>query len=209
MPVSVAKGCSMFARPCVYLIDDDELILDLHAELLSAAGLKVRRYSSSRAFLSAYEAAGGCECILSDLRMPDPGGLQLQAELLARGVETPLIFITGHADVATAVEAMRRGAFDYVEKPVDGRHLLERVQAALARCAELHEAARARREREQRLELLTAQERRIAEWVVQGRSSRDISALAGISVRTVENHRARIMDKLQVGSVVEMVRVLL
>ena len=82
MPVSVAKGCSMFARPCVYLIDDDELILDLHAELLSAAGLKVRRYSSSRAFLSAYEAAGGCECILSDLRMPDPGGLQLQAELL-------------------------------------------------------------------------------------------------------------------------------
>lgn len=199
----------MSARPCVYLIDDDELILDLHAELLSAAGLKVRRYSSSRAFLSAYEAAGGCECILSDLRMPDPGGLQLQAELLARGVETPLIFITGHADVATAVEAMRRGAFDYVEKPVDGRQLLERVQAALARCAELHQAGQARREREQRLELLTAQERRIAEWVVQGKSSREISELASISVRTVENHRARIMDKLQAGSVVEMVRALL
>lgn len=199
----------MTARSLVYLIDDDEFILELHAELLSAAGFTVRRFSSSSAFLACYRAANGCECILSDLRMPEPGGLQLQAELLARGVETPLIFITGHADVATAVEAMRRGAFDYVEKPVDGRRLQACVQAALARSAELNRAAWARREREQRLSLLTAQERRIAEWVVQGKSSREISELAGISVRTVENHRARIMDKLQVGSVVEMVRALL
>jgi len=197
------------AMRCVYLIDDDELILELHAALLRVAGLRIRCFSSSRDFLSAYVASDACECILSDLRMPEMGGLELQTELLTRGVETPLIFITGHADVATAVEAMRRGAFDYVEKPVNGGQLLERVQAALARCAELREAARARREREQRLALLTAQERRIAEWVVQGKSSRDISQLAGISVRTVENHRARIMDKLQVGSVVEMVRALL
>lgn len=199
----------MSARSCIYLIDDDELILDLHAELLSAAGLKVRCYSSSREFLSTYVATGDCECILSDLRMPEMGGLELQAELLAGGVDTPLIFITGHADVATAVEAMRRGAFDYVEKPVDGRRLLERAAAALARCAELRQAGQLRLERERRLALLTAQERRIAEWVVEGKSSRDISQLAAISVRTVENHRARIMDKLQVGSVVEMVRVLL
>ena len=199
----------MSSTVCVHLIDDDELILDLHAELLTASGLKVRRFSSSRDFLSTYVAANGCECILSDLRMPAPGGLELQAELLARGVETPLIFITGHADVATAVEAMRRGAFDYVEKPVNGRHLIARVQAALARSAELNRARHARIERERLLAQLTAQERRIAEWVVQGKSSREISELAVISVRTVENHRARIMDKLQVGSVVEMVRLLL
>lgn len=194
---------------CVYLIDDDELILELHAELLSAGGLKVRCFSSSRAFLSSYTTASDCECILSDLRMPELGGLELQAELLARDVETPLIFITGHADVATAVKAMRRGAFDYVEKPVDGGHLIQRVRAALTRCAEIRLAGQARLERERRLALLTAQERRIAEWVVEGKSSREVSELAGISVRTVENHRARIMDKLQVGSVVEMVRVLL
>jgi FixJ family two-component response regulator len=141
--------------------------------------------------------------------MPEVGGLQLQTELLERGVDTPIIFITGHADVATAVEAMRRGAFDYVEKPVHGQQLLDRVNAALELSRERHRERLQRQARDARLALLTAQERKIVQWVVQGHSSREIAALANLSVRTVENHRARIMDKLHVGSVVELVRLLL
>jgi FixJ family two-component response regulator len=192
----------------VYLIDDDPFILQVHAELVGSIGLTVLRFTSSTAFLDNYRPSAH-ECILCDLRMPQMSGIQLQAELLARGVETPIIFITGHADVATAVEAMRRGAFDYIEKPVHGQQLLDRVNAALAISVERHQERLQREAREARLALLTPQERRIAQWVVQGHSSRDIAERAGLSVRTVENHRARLMEKLHVGSVVELVRLLL
>lgn len=192
----------------VYLIDDDAFILQVHAQLLGSIGLNVHCFTSSRAFLNQFLPLP-CACILSDLRMPEIGGLQLQTELLERGVDTPIIFITGHADVSTAVEAMRRGAFDYVEKPVHGQQLLDRVNAALALSRERHHERLQRQAREARLALLSAQERKIAQWVVQGRSSRDIAELADLSVRTVENHRARLMDKLHVTSVVELVRLLL
>src|SRR5690606_27292230 len=197
------------AMRCVYLLADDELILELHAALLRVAGLRIRCFSSSRDFLSAYVASDACECILSDLRMPEMGGLELQTELLTRGVETPILFITGHADVATAVEAMRRGAFDYIEKPVHGQRLLDRVNAALALSVELHQQRLQREFREARLALLPPQERRIAQGVVEGQSSREIAERAGLSVRTVENHRARLMEKLHASSVVELVRLLL
>ena len=196
------------AQGSVFLIDDDPYILDLHAALLRSIRLNVNCFASPAAFLDA-SVSLGVACILSDVLMPVMGGLQLQAELLARGVDTPIIFITGHADVATAVEAMRRGAFDYVEKPVHGQHLLDRVNAALAVSLERHDKRLQRQTREARLSLLSAQERKIAQWVVQGLSSREIAELASLSVRTVENHRARIMDKLHVASVVELVRLLL
>ncbi|KXO83861.1 response regulator transcription factor [Stutzerimonas stutzeri] len=192
----------------VFLIDDDPYVLELHAALLRSIRLSVHCFASSTAFLDS-KISLDRGCILSDLRMPVMGGLQLQAELVSRGIDTPIIFITGHADVATAVEAMRRGAFDYVEKPVHGQHLLDRVNAALAVSAERHEDRSQRQAREARLSLLTAQERKIAQWVVQGLSSREIAQLASLSVRTVENHRARLMEKLHVSSVVELVRLLL
>ena len=201
MSVSAAHGK-------VFLIDDDDFILQVHAELLRSVGLEVSCFDSSSLFLQCYRQ-GGCECILSDLRMPEVSGLQLQAQLLEQAVDTPIIFITGHADVPTAVEAMRRGAFDYVEKPVHGQHLLDRVNAALTLSRERYRQRQQRTSREARLALLTPQEGKIARWVVEGKSSREIAELDGISVRTVENHRARIMDKLHVTSVVEMVRLLL
>lgn len=201
MSVSAAHGK-------VFLIDDDDFILQVHAELLRSVGLEVSCFDSSSLFLQRYRQ-GGCECILSDLRMPEVSGLQLQAQLLEQAVDTPIIFITGHADVPTAVEAMRRGAFDYVEKPVHGQHLLDRVNAALTLSRERYRQRQQRTSREARLALLTPQEGKIARWVVEGKSSREIAELDGISVRTVENHRARIMDKLHVTSVVEMVRLLL
>lgn len=192
----------------VFLIDDDPYILKLHAALLRSIRLNVHCFASSTAFLGSNVSLDR-GCILSDVRMPVMGGLQLQAELVSRGIDTPIIFITGHADVATAVEAMRRGAFDYVEKPVHGQHLLDRVNAALAVSVERHDERLQRQTREARLSLLTVQERKIAQWVVQGLSSREIAQLASLSVRTVENHRARLMEKLHVSSVVELVRLLL
>lgn len=199
---------SFTSKGSVFLIDDDPFILQVHAQLLRSIGLDVHAFTSPRTFLNNYVPLPR-ECILCDLRMPEMGGLQLQAELLERGLDTPIIFITGHADVTTAVEAMRRGAFDYVEKPVHGQHLLDRVNAALALSRERHRERLLRQAREARLSLLTAQERKIVQWVVQGHSSREIADLAGLSVRTVENHRARLMDKLHVTSVVELVRLLL
>ena len=196
------------AAATVQLIDDDEFILQAHTDLLRSAGLEVRSYNSCAAFLKRY-VPGPRECILSDLRMPQIGGLQLQKLLLERGWDTPLIFITGHADVGTAVEAMRLGAFDYVEKPVHGPRLLERIEAAVEVCFERYQQRQLRSRREARLELLTPQERRIADLVVDGLSSRAIAELAGLSARTVDNHRARIMDKLHASSVVEMVRLLI
>lgn len=196
------------AQGSVFLIDDDPYILELHAALLRSIRLNVLCFASSTAFLDSNVLLGR-GCILSDVRMPVMGGLQLQAELVSRGIDTPIIFITGHADVATAVEAMRRGAFDYVEKPVHGQHLLDRVNAALAVSAERYDERLQRQTREARLSLLTTQERKIAQWVVQGFSSREIAHRANLSVRTVENHRARLMEKLHVSSVVELVRLLL
>jgi FixJ family two-component response regulator len=207
--MSVSLPMNSTTQPgTVYLIDDDSFILQVHAELLGSIGLAVHRFTSSLTFLDSYRP-GAHECILCDLRMPQMGGLQLQAELLERGVQTPILFITGHADVATAVEAMRRGAFDYIEKPVHGQQLLDRVNAALVISVERYQQRLQRESREARLALLTPQERRIAQGVVQGQSSREIAERAGLSVRTVENHRARLMEKLHANSVVELVRLLL
>lgn len=189
----------------VFLIDDDPYILDVHAALLRSIGLNVHCFASPMTFLDT-NVPLACGCILSDLRMPVMGGLQLHAELLARGIDTPIIFITGHADVETAVEAMRRGAFDYVEKPVHGQQLLDRVNAALEVSRQRHRERLERETREARLALLTGQERKIAQFVLQGMSSREIAEMASLSVRTVENHRSRVMDKLHVSSVVDLVR---
>lgn len=196
------------ATGTVLVIDDDELIAEVHAQLLRSAGFTVRCFHSASDFLAQYRQ-GACECILTDLQMPHINGLELHQRLIDQAIDTPVIFITGHADVPTAVAAMRCGAFDYVEKPVHGAQLIERVSAALA-LSRQHFAKRQRQQaRAARLASLTPKELQIADWVAQGHTSRAIAELAGLSVRTVENHRARIMDKLGVHSVADMVRLLL
>lgn len=192
----------------VFVIDDDDFIVELHSTLLRSAGLEVRCFTHARTFLKRYRQ-GPCECILTDLRMPEISGFELYQALAERQIDTPVIFITGHADVPSAVEAMRQGAFDYVTKPVHGAKLLERVQAALALSQSRYAEAQVRAKREQQLALLTPKEHEIALWVAQGHTSREIAEKAGLSVRTVENHRARIMDKLQAHSVADVVRLLL
>ena len=195
-------------RPVIHVIDDDDIVLWMFRELLRDVDAEVRTFTSARAFLDSYHPAP-CECLLCDLRMPEMNGLEVQQHLLDKGNFLPVILVSGYADVPCAVKAIQKGAFDFLEKPVDGALLVTKVQNALARSRQLHAEHLARVTREARLALLTPKEREIAERVVAGKSSPRIAEELDISVRTVENHRARMMEKLHVESVAELVRLFL
>jgi two-component system response regulator FixJ len=194
--------------PIVYIIDDDDIALWMFEELLDGIGAEIRTFSSARTFLDAYRP-GPHECLVCDLRMPEIGGLEVQRQLLEKGSRLPIILVSGYPEVHSAVEAIKKGAFDFLEKPVDGALLVEKVQSALIRSAELHADEMLQAAREARLSSLTPKERQIAELVVAGKSSPKIAEDLEISVRTVENHRARLMEKLDVASAVELVRLFL
>ena len=195
-------------RPVIYIIDDDDIVLWMFKELLQGIGAEIRTFISARNFLDAYQPSP-CECLVCDLRMPEIGGLEVQQQLLDMGSHLPIILVSGFSEIPSAVEAIKKGAFDFLEKPVDGALLVAKVQSALARSQQLHAEHLARITREARLALLTAKEREIAEWVVAGKSSPKIAHELSISVRTVENHRARLMEKLHVDSIAELVRLFL
>ncbi|MFZ5602983.1 MAG: response regulator transcription factor [Pseudomonadota bacterium] len=192
--------------PQVHLIDDDDIILELMATLVESIGARASAFRSATVFLEQY-SPGPCECVVSDVRMPGVSGLHLQRELQTRfEVPPPLILVTGYSEVSAAVEGMKQGAFDFVEKPLDGHRFLEKVQAALNLSRDLHQARLQRSARSARLALLTPKEREVLDEVLQGLSSKEIAQRLGLSVRTVENHRAHLMDKLRVKSAVELVR---
>lgn len=191
--------------PVIHVIDDDDIVLWMFRELLRGVDAEIRTFTSARDFLDGYRPSP-CECLICDLRMPEIGGLEVQQRLLDQGSHLPIILVSGHADIPVAVEAIKKGALDFLEKPVDGALLVAKVQSALARSRELHAEHLARVTRDARLALLTPKEREVAERVVQGQSSPKIAQELDISVRTVENHRARLMEKLRVASVAELVR---
>lgn len=194
------------ARPMVYVIDDDSILLELVRSLVHTLGVDSKGFASAEAFLEGYRQ-GPCECVVSDMRMPGVSGLQLLQTLQQRFVlPPPLILITGYGEVSAAVDAMKQGAFDFVEKPLDGHPFLEKVQAALNSSRELHQQRLQRATREARLALLTPKEQEVLEEVLQGLSSKEIAQRQNLSVRTVENHRARLMEKLRVKSALELVR---
>ena len=195
-------------RPVIHVVDDDDIVLWMFRELLRDVDAEIRTFTSAQAFLDSYHPVP-CECLLCDLRMPEMDGLAVQQRLLDTGSFLPVILVSGYADVPCAVEAIKKGAFDFLEKPVDGALLVAKVQSALVRSRELHAEHLARVTREARLALLTAKEREIAELVVAGKSSPKIAQELDISVRTVENHRARLMEKLRVDSIAELVRLFL
>ncbi|HRP95057.1 MAG TPA: response regulator [Rhodocyclaceae bacterium] len=201
-------ACRSACRSVVYLVDDDESVLKMLRHLIhSAHHIEVRAYTSADDFIAAYRP-GPCECLVSDVRMPGIGGLELQQRLKELGVTLPIVFLSGCTTVGTVVEAMKQGAVDYLEKPFAAAVLLDKVHLALERSRHLHAEALARDEREAQLAQLTARERQIAQLVADGRSSREIASLLHLSVRTVENHRARIMEKLDVHSSVTLVKLL-
>ena len=155
------------AGPVVYIIDDDDIILWMFQEFLQGIGAEIRPFSSARAFLAAYRP-GPNECLVCDLRMPEMGGLEVQRLLLEMGSHLPIILVSGYPEVHSAVEAIKKGAFDFLEKPVNGGLLVEKVQSALARSRQMHAELLTRKTREARLALLTPKERQIAELVVEG-----------------------------------------
>jgi FixJ family two-component response regulator len=190
--------------PVVHLIDDDAILLDVLAELVASIGVATRTYSSARGFLDRYEL-GACECVVSDIRMPELTGLELQRALAERhAIPPPIIFVTGFADVGAAVEAMKKGAYDFVEKPVSGAVFLEKINGALQLSRTLHVKRVNEVVRSARIALLTPKEREVLQLVIKRHSNRDIADLLGLSVRTVENHRAHILTKFRVKDSFEL-----
>jgi two-component system, LuxR family, response regulator FixJ len=190
--------------PVVHLIDDDAILLDLLAELVASIGVVTLTYRSARVFLDSYKPRA-CECVVSDIRMPELTGLELQRALTERQpIPPPIIFVTGFADVGAAVEAMKKGAYDFVEKPVSGAVFLEKINGALQLSRQLHLRRINEAARSARIALLTPKEREVLQLVIKRNSNRDIAELLGLSIRTVENHRAHILTKFRVKDSFEL-----
>jgi two-component system response regulator FixJ len=189
----------------VHVIDDDAEVRQSLAFLLSTVGLAVRVHESATAFLGILpQLTGGC--VVTDVRMPGIDGIELQRHLRAAGANLPVIVITGHGDIALAVEAMKSGAVDFLEKPFDDELLIAAIRAALARRADDRERdIRANQVRE-RLQLLSERERQVLRGLVAGKPNKIIAHDLGISSRTVEIYRANVMTKMQADSLSALVR---
>jgi two-component system, LuxR family, response regulator FixJ len=190
----------------VFLIDDDAGVRDSLSLLLSLKNISTQPFASADSFLESYtpERSG---CVLTDLRMPGMTGLELQTAMRERHIELPIVVFTAHGDVATARAALKNGAFDFLEKPVDEEMLLDVLRNALRVDRERRSAATERSTSGQRRDRLTEREREILKLLTVGHSNREIAAQLGISPRTVEVHKARIMEKLECRSLAELIRV--
>jgi FixJ family two-component response regulator len=190
----------------VFLIDDDPGVRDSLSLLLSLKNISTQPFASADSFLETYtpERSG---CVLTDLRMPGMTGLELQTALRERHIELPIVVFTAHGDVATARAALKNGAFDFLEKPVDEEILLDVLRNALRVDRERRSAATQRSTSGQRRDRLTEREREILKLLTVGHSNREIAAQLGISPRTVEVHKARIMEKLECRSLAELISI--
>ncbi len=192
-------------KPVIHVVDDDEAMRDSMTWLLEGEGYLVAAYDSAPEFLAArHDGMRGC--LVLDVRMPDMSGLELQERLDALGSTLPILFITGHGDVPMAVAALQRGACDFLEKPFNNADLLGRIQRALELDAEL--AARRSRDAalSHRLEQLTPREAEVLRLVVAGRLNKQIADELDISMKTVEAHRARVMEKMAVRTLADLVK---
>ena len=192
----------------VFIVDDDEAVRSSLRLLIRSVGLQAQAFASAREFLDAYDARHP-GCLVLDVRMPGMSGLELQQELNQRGATIPVVFITGHGDVPMAVEAMQQGAFDFLQKPFRDQDLLDRVQRAMTRDAELRASMAARSEIMARLASLTPREMEVLRLVTRGKANKVVGAELGVSQRTVEIHRAHVMEKMRAGSLAELVRMVL
>lgn len=193
--------------PTVYIVDDEAAVADSVALLLHSVDLDTRVYPDSRSFLDDYQSTMR-GCLILDVRMPRMSGLALQQELTRRRCTLPVIFVTGHGDVPMAVEAMRAGAVDFLPKPFNDDELIRRVQQALDKDAKQYELLRKRDELQNLWNALTARECEIAERLSNGAANKVVATDLGISERTVELHRAHIMQKLEVRSLAQLVQLL-
>ena len=192
----------------IYVLDDDTQFLGVLEEVLSSTGHTICCFDDPARFLDEFDPSA-CACLVSDMRLPGLSGLQVQKRLGEIAPRLPIVFMTGYAEVGMAVQAMKQGAYDFIQKPFPFQSLLDKVGEALEVAVQRKQDERRDMTREARLALLTPRELEIATRVAQGLTSSAIGAELGISVRTVENHRAHIMEKLRARSVAELVRAVL
>ena len=198
----------VLVEPLVHVVDDDEAIGHSVVFQLGTAGHKARRYASAETFLEALPDAGP-GCVITDVRMPGMNGLDLVHHLNALGFKGPIIMMTGHGDIPLAVEAMKAGVVDFIEKPLDDKILLQAVASALSLSATPEQDDASRREREARFGTLTARERDVLAGVIAGKPNKITAYDLGISTRTVEAHRAGVMAKTAASNLSELIRMAL
>lgn len=192
------------ADAVVFVVDDDAGVRRMIDRMVRSVGLAVETYASVQEFLDLYDR-GRPGCLVLDVRMPGQSGLDLLERLVAEGARLPIIFITGHGDIAMGVRAMKRGAFDFIEKPFHDQTLLDAIHAALARARELHRSAAEQAEARRRLQTLTPREREVLGLVVAGHANKQIAARLGTTEQTVKLHRGRVMRKMGAASLPALV----
>jgi FixJ family two-component response regulator len=192
----------------VFVVDDDRAVAVSLKALIESVNLKAATFPTAQDFLESYDPRVP-GCLVLDLRMPGMSGLQLQEHLASRGIAIPIIFVTGHGDVKMAVRALLGGAVDFLEKPFHDQDLLDRVQQALQRDAEQRFGADARASMRKRFDSLTPREREVTDLLIRGKSTKAIAAALNLSCKTVEFHRARVMEKMQVRTSMELMGLLL
>ena len=197
---------TMSSTDKIFIVDDDATFARGLSRLIRAAGWKAEVYSSAADFLERGRVdEGGCGCVLLDVKMPGMKGPDLYRAMLQRKMTVPVIFLTGHGDIPTSVDAMKLGAVDFLEKPVPGEVLVRTVRLALERHSAGLERERDRRDIETRLALLSPREREVMGHVIGGRLNKQIAADLGISLKTVKAHRAKVMEKMRATSLAALV----
>lgn len=192
-------------RPTVFIVDDDQAVRDSLKWLISSVGLNVETYASAQEFKESCdpERAG---CILMDVRMPGTSGLELQREMRERPICPPVIIVTGHGDVQMAVRAMKDGAFDFIEKPFNDQVLLDLVQKAVDQSMKMVNEYKHQREILDKLDKLTPREREVLGLIVSGETNKGIAHILTISDKTVEAHRAKVMEKIEANSFADLMK---
>ena len=198
----------MKRNPVVMVVDDDAGVRNAMRILLKSVGIEATLYPSAQEFLAAHQPSQP-GCLVLDIRMPGMSGLELQQQLNLRGAVIPVIFMTGHGDIPMAVEAMQHGAFDFLQKPFRDQELLDRVQRALIRDTENRARLRHTDRIRERLASLSPREREVLDLVTQGKANKMVAGDLGVSQRTVEIHRAHVMQKMEAGSLAELVRMMM
>lgn len=192
-------------EPTVFIVDDDQAVVRSLRWLIESVKVRVETYASAQSFIDDYDSAMS-GCLVLDVRMPGMSGIELQERLAAQRIRIPIIFITGHGDVQMAVRAVQAGAFDFVEKPFNDQDLLDRIQKAITRDTEQRDKEAYRTQLRALFASLTPREREVLDLVVEGMSNKAIANSLGLSAKTVEVHRAKVMDKMHARSVSDLVK---
>ncbi len=193
----------------VHVVDDDPALRRALRFLLESVDWKVQLHASAEEFLSLAAPPRQPTCLVLDIRMPAMSGLELQQVLQERGIDIPILFITGHADISMAVQALKSGAADFIEKPFEDQVLLDAVATAVRRSAQALEESQARARAREALDALSPREREVARLVAQGQPNKVVAALLGISEKTVHIHRHHVMRKVDISSAAELARLML